>query len=162
MSVLIDLSRDAYVFAQALDNSGETEYWIVSDRGERYDKLEPTDQRLWFIREQIDEASASKRQLPLQGRELDFRANLSGVGVLTIKPTTLDVDGRISPVLMLFNLYGGMRGQTLAALRAILTVMGRELSQSASSEIDKLHRMLNWPRPVLFFTLLFAKLRSKN
>jgi hypothetical protein len=160
---VLDLSRNAYMFAQALDNSGEFEYWIVSRHGEHFDKLEPTDQRLRLIRKQIDEAASTfKRKLPFEGQELDCRASLSGAGVITIRPTTLDIDGRASPVLMLFNLYGDMRGQVAVALRTILDAMGRELTQSASLEIDKLDRMLKWPRPLLFLALIFGKRGSKN
>lgn len=161
MSVL-NLSRHAYLFAQALDNSGDSEYWVASAHGESYDKLDHTDQRLRLIRNQIDKAAELKQNLPLQGQELNWQTTLSGVCLITARPITLDAGGRISPVLMLLNIYGGTRGQTAYILRAILGAMGRELSKNAIAEIDQLQQMLNWPRPILFVALLLAKLRSNT
>lgn len=159
---MLDLSTDAYMFAQALDNSGEPEYWIIRQCGTQFDKLEATDRRLRLVRAKIDETLALQRQPTHPSRELECQATLSGIGVITVRPTTLDVHGRISPVLMLLNVYSDMRHHAAVTLRAIPRVTGRELSQNAAKEIEKVQRTLNWPRLFLFLRLFFTKTRSFN
>ncbi|MYM65701.1 hypothetical protein GTP45_02490 [Pseudoduganella sp. FT55W] len=153
----LDLSRSIYLYGQALDNSGDVEYWCTQDGGHRHDKLESTDGRLRGIRHVIDEVLSTGRLLPISTTEFECRATLDGSCVVVVRPVTKDADGRVSPVLMLFSLYSGGRHSAIASLRAIPAFMGRELSIETGKQFPHLGRLLNWPRPLIFFALLFQK-----
>lgn len=154
---MLDLSNDAYIFSQALDNNGDAEYWSIRKNGEIFRKLNQKDEKLRSVRRNIDETMASGSCL-FQGQELACWVVQSGVGVISIKPTTLDAHGRISPVLILFNIYAGMQSDIAVAVRAIPHVMQRKLSLGVIAEIEKLQRVLKWPRALVFLSILFNKI----
>lgn len=157
----LDLSNCAYFFAQALDNSGEAEYWSVSNQGARYDQLDMTDPRLILVRENIDAASMLEKFYFFNSEIMDVRMSLAGLGLISIRPSTLDINGRLSPVLMIFNINGAIRSHVAATLNGILAQMGRDLPQVATPDVEKFQKMLNLSRPVLFFTLFLSKIWNK-
>jgi hypothetical protein len=152
-----NLLRDTYLYGQALDNSGDAEYWCIQDFGYRYDRLETGDSRSGLIRKKIDEVMARGRILSLETEEIECRASLTGSCVVTIRPETTDVDGRVSPVLMLFNIYSGKRSEAVAPLHAIPDLMGRQLGYKALKGLGKLQKILGWPRLVIFLALFLQK-----
>lgn len=155
---VLDLLREVYIFAQTLDNAGATEYWVMPDRSGRYEKLTASDSRLREIRAKLDLASAGTRHFPVRALDIDGKTSLTGECVITIRPLTLDVDGRVSPVLVLFNVLGSSRQQAAAALLHIPHLLGRTFSQAADEEIDRLQHLLRQPWFVLLPRLFFAKL----
>ncbi|MBE3026329.1 hypothetical protein [Janthinobacterium sp. GW458P] len=157
----LDLPNCAYFFAQALDNSGEVEYWRISEQGARYDKLEMADPKLALIRKNIDEAAMLEAFYFFKGETLDIRMSFAGSGLISIRPSTLDIDGRISPVLMIFNVHGDLRHHVATVVNGILGQMGRDLSRGSVADVEKLQRILNLPRPVLLFTLFLSKIWNK-
>ncbi|WP_152546573.1 hypothetical protein [Janthinobacterium lividum] len=157
----LDLPNCAYFFAQTLDNSGEAEYWGGSDQGGRYDKLGMADPKLTLIRKHIDEAAMFGKFIFFKSEMLDVRMSFSGLGLISVRPSTLDIDGRISPVLMIFNVRGDLRNHVATVMKEILGQMGRDLSRGSLADVEKLQRILNFPRPVLFFTLFLSKIWNK-
>lgn len=157
---MLDLSSNAYLYAQALDNSGNTEYWVLEDSGAKLEKLEPHDLRLRLLRATIDATRAATRCFSSSSGDIEGRAQLSGDCVIAIRPVTLDVDGRVSPVLLVTNIYGEARMQVTTAIRAIPDVLGRGLSAHTNAEIKKLERELSRRPWVQLFRLFVAKLRS--
>ena len=157
---MLDLSKTAYFYAQALDNSGDVAYWKVDDGGVIFQQIDSDHTHL--LREKIDHSINFGQQLFSHGDYLECRATWNGEGVITIKPLTLDINGRISPVLLLLNIYGESRSNAAAMLRYIPELTGRKLSEAALDEIKKLQRLLNLPRLLLLLVLLLSKLRNKN
>lgn len=153
---MLDLRRELYLFAQALDNSGDTDYWAVDSRSGHSEKLAPNDPRRRAIRVTLDSVSVGARRFPNCGFEIDGKSLLSGECFLTIKPVTLDADGRVSPVVLLFSVLGRSRTQAANALQKVPDLMGRTLSQVTIEEIARLERMLRLPRFILLPRLLFA------
>jgi hypothetical protein len=157
----LDLPNCAYFFAQALDNGGGAEYWRISDQGARYDKLGMTDPKLALIRKNIDEVAMLRAFYFFKSETLDVRMSFSGLGLISIRPSTLDIDGRVSPVLMIFNVNGDLRNHVATVVNGILGQMGRDLSRGSVADVEKLQRILNLPRPVLLFTLFLSKIWNK-
>lgn len=159
---MLDLLRHVYFYTQSLENDGETEYWIASNDASRFDRFPYGDARGALIRSKIDTLSQSTCRFPMQGPFLQGQATLLGDCQLTLSPITLDVDGRFSPVIVLFNVFGASRRHAARTLRKVPVFMGRELNEAALDGIDKLQEILALPRPVLLFRLLVARVRRKN
>lgn len=157
---MLDLSKTAYFYAQALDNSGNAEYWKVDDSGARFQQIESDHTHL--LREKIDHSINFGQQLFSHSDYLECRATWNGEGVITIKPLTLDINGRVSPILLILNIYGEPGSNVATMLRYIPELTGRKLSEAALDEIKKLQRLLKLPRLLLLLLLLLSKLRNKN
>lgn len=155
---MLDLFREVYIFAQTLDNAGDTEYWIGPDSSGRYDKLPTGDTRLREIRAKLDSICGTPQHFPVRALDIDGKTSITGECVITIRPQTLDVNGRVSPVLVLFNVLGSSRQQAASALLHIPNLLGRTFSQAAVAEIESLQRLFRQPWYVLLPRLLFAKL----
>lgn len=157
MTAKVDLGREAYLYAQDLDNDGGTEYWRVGDGGEISERLLPSDARLLDVRSRLDGLQQAGRSWSLSGR-LACRVNLHGDCVITIEPRTLDVDGRVSPVLLLFNALAPVRHQATAVLAGIPLLMERALTDEDMAAIASLKGALAWPRWIIFLHLvLFSR-----
>lgn len=158
---MLDLSQHAFIYAQALDNEGNPEYWLVRDDGSAFDRLTLSDARLPAIRRYIDELMATGRVWSSGSEGLECRVSWSGVCVISIKPLTRDADGRLSPVLLLFNVLGRKRVQGTIALASIQSVMGRELVSADVKHIAELKKFLQWPRLLILLHIVFFSRRKK-
>lgn len=154
---MLDLSRDAFIYAQALGNEGDVDFWCVRIGEMAFEKLPLTDKNLPSVRACLDEMVSSGHHWPMGSGALVCQVRLSGVCVVTIKPMTLDIDGRISPVLMLFNAFGPDRRNAAKALKTIPDVLGRQLSQAVMDDINKLQRLLRWPAWLIFIRIIFTR-----
>ena len=85
--MMLDLSEKAFIYAQALDNKGDPEYWIVNSSG-TIDRLPLTDARLSSVREQLDTLMATGRHWGTSSASLGCRINRSGACVISIEPVT--------------------------------------------------------------------------
>lgn len=159
---MLDLCHHAYLYAQALDNQGDPEYWQAGHAGAALDRLALGDERLPLIRRLIDDLASIGRRWSIGTGRLDCRVNCKGECVITIHPVTRDVDGRISPVLVLFNALGPRRLQAVTALSELEGHMGRSLSSVDRAEIEQLKKLLLRPRICLAFHIMFTSRRSKK
>ena len=162
MTAKLDFSGDAFLYAQALDNSGKSEYWHISDCAAGLRPLEPEDVRRRAIQESIDKLQATGRNWPIFGGGITCRVSWSGDCVITFRPTTRDADGRISPVLLICNVFSVRENQILLAWESIETCLHRELSQEDKSVVTHLARMLRWPQWLLFLNILIFSRSLKN
>lgn len=160
MTRVLDLCSNAFLYAQALDNSGESEYWILRYSKTRPEKLESLDPRLRLIRELIDTMAEMPQCIISGSNNFECRAKLSGDCVITIRPTTLDADGRISPMLFLFNLYSAERGRAPSIMYTATDTLERKLGDSSGAELLGLAQELARPLWILFFRVFIAKVRN--
>ncbi len=162
MTAKLDFSGDAFLYAQALDNSGKSEYWHISDCAAGLRPLEPEDVRRRAIQESIDKLQATGRNWPIFGGSINCRVSWSGDFVITFRPANRDADGRISPVLLICNVFSVRENQILLAWESIETCLHRELSQEDKSVVTHLARMLRWPQWLLFLNILIFSRSLKN
>lgn len=162
MTAKLDFSGDVFLYAQALDNSGDSEYWHISGHAAGLWLLKPEDVRRHAIRDSIDTLQATGRSWPIFGGGVTCRVSWSGDCVITFRPTTRDADGRVSPVLLICNVFSAQENQILLAWESIATSLHRELAQEDRSAVTHLARMLRWPQWLLFLNILIFARSAKN
>lgn len=148
---MLDLSNDVYIYAQSLDNSGDVEYWRARER------LSPGDPALDAVRRVIDatiEQGAKIRSIP---GELECWATTGGPCIIQLYPKTLDVDGRVSPVILLFNIYGKNRSGVGLLIKSVPQVTGRQLRETTFLAIEGVLRVVRWPAFLTKLYVLFKK-----
>jgi hypothetical protein len=162
MTTVLDLKRNAFIYAQDLDNKGGTEYWCISDSGTKFDRLKISDQRTSLISQNLDEMNIYGRYLSLGIKSFECKVRWSGTCTVTIRPNTLDANGRLSPVIVILSLLSADRHQATAALEAIPKILGRELGQKTLKDIVTFRRILKFPSLLLFFSIILLSRRKKN
>lgn len=158
---MLDLSRYSYFFAQSLDNKGNPEYWCLRHDEGKWERMDLSDPRLAEVRRRIDDLMEKGRSYNFGATSIDFRFRLSGVGVVTLRPITRDISGRVSPVLMLFCALGPGRAKAALALSGIPQLMGRNLDDVTIDDIYCFKRAMKWPRCALFFRISLFGRREK-
>ncbi len=142
-----------YLFAQALNNSGAVEFWRHSDDPTGWNKLSLDDSLTHELRQTMD-ALMERGRIYFQSTGVECRAFLAGPALIKLTPATLDVDGRLSPVLLQFNYL--RRAQSWRSIESVMNLVSRELSGEVMSEFAQLQDRLGRPRLLIFFDLLFA------
>lgn len=154
--------RDAiYIYAQALDNSGETDYWCASN-SEVYKLSKYSDPEAVVFREFIDDVQTNGRHWPIIAGNLQCRVTWKGNCLITVKPMTLDEAGRLSPVLLFLNIYKNQRRDVINVLETLSNITGREISDDDDNGINHLERVLNWPRWRIFLHIAIYSRRVRN
>lgn len=162
MTTFLDLKRNAFIYTQDLDNKGGTECWCISDSGMKFDRLNVFDQRTPVICEYLDEMNIYGRHLSLGSESFNCQVRWSGIFTVTIKPKTLDVNGRFSPVVVIFSLLSANRCQAATAIDAIPKILGRQLGQTTLKDVAILRRNLKWPSLLLWFSSILLSRRKRN
>lgn len=153
---MIELKRTAYLYAQELDNSGDTHY-LAFDADTRIWNLMPmSDDRLTPLRLTLDTLSETGRCY-MQFEGVTCHAGFSGDALVKLSPTTLDAAGRVSPILFLFNVFSEHWEQAIAGLPAQLGRMSRELSPAVEAQLSSLRSRLARPKLLFFLILLFCR-----
>jgi hypothetical protein len=162
MTSKIDLRHEAYLYAQDLNNEGGVAYCRISEGGAVGEQLVRPDPRLPHLRRLLDEIQNAGRAWAIGGTALSCRVTLTGECVIKVLPVTLDVDGRVSPVLLLFNALGPSRELGATALAALPTYMNRQLDQPSLAALGRLKPLLALPRWILFLHIFFHSKRAIN
>lgn len=157
-----DLKRHAYLYAQSLSNNGDYELLCAG-----YDEPCATDvisscAQNRDVRRNHDFLMSAGRVLNLGSSSIECRVNLSGLCLVVIRPTTRDRSGRISPVLILFNIFSRRRASVVRILRLIPDFMGRELGEECLRGIDRLEGFLRYPLLILYIRLIFLRKESSD
>ncbi|WP_375184691.1 hypothetical protein [Aquabacterium sp.] len=160
MTSKLDLRREAYLYAQDLNNEGGVAYCRVSEGGAVGEHLVRPDPRLPHVRQLLDEIQSVGRAWAVGGNSLSCRVTLRGDCVIAVRPVTLDADGRVSPVLLLFNALGASRKLGAAALEAVPTYLNRLLDQPTQEDLGRLKQLLALPRWILFLHIVFQSKRA--
>jgi hypothetical protein len=160
MTSLLRAESSAFIYAQTLDNSGDSEYWRFDVGSLGAQRIDLRDPKRKAVRDVLDtvQAEATAR---LIGVDLLYRRQRSGAYVITVKPVTLDKDGRISPVLVVFPDLKVMR---LLGQRTLLTIesdLGRHFSEQTRHGIDRFSRILTWPLYLVRIYLFICSRRVK-
>lgn len=162
MIASFNLSRQAYLYAQTLDNQGASEYWSISLDGTGIEPVLSSDPRTVLVRDALDTLQANGRSLPLTTKAITCRVMWDGNCVVTIRPLTRDVHGRVSPVLFLCNILGSRRASIMEAWESIASVTGRQFNKHDRAELTCLASRLQRPRWIVFLYILFFSRRPKN
>lgn len=160
MTSKLDLRYEAYLYAQDLNNEGGVAYCRISGGGAVGERLVMPDQRLPHVRQLLDEIQNAGRAWAVGGNALSCRISLTGDCVITVRPVTLDANGRVSPVLLLFNALGPSRRLGAAALTAVPTCLNRQLDQSTLQGLARLKQLLALPRWIIFLHIVFQRKRA--
>lgn len=153
---MLDLKNNSYLYAQALDNSGDTQFWSVNNLDGSWSLIRNNDIQIPQLQYALDLITTTGRCYA-QSDNLSCYATFSGPALIKLSPATLDVDGRISPILLLFDIFSEHRGGTLASLPHQLTYMSRELSPSGREQFSNLFCYITKPRILVFLSLLFCR-----
>lgn len=153
-----DIADDVLMYAQALNNSGETEYW------RNYTRIASNAPDAAALRKVIDFVfgsgtlvykSKSRSQLWLGG---------AGWLIIKIFPDALDSGGRDSPVLIAFNRNSKKRKPLTASEINQALSAGRKCGEGTLADLDKLLAFSRRPLWVIrlyaFFIQVFGGLRK--
>lgn len=162
MTANLNFEREAYIYAQTLENNGQSEYWLVSRESGKINKIKESDILILDIQSGIDFVYALRQRWTTTETKFDCRISLNGLCTITIHPLTLDVDGRISPVVLLFNVLGPFRHRGLLALTEIQYTLNRKFSESDISNLTHLMRILRWPSFFIFLHIVFHRQKASN
>lgn len=145
--------NSAYLFAQALNNSGAVEFWRLTDASAGWNRLSLDDPLVHGVRQTMD-ALMERGRIYFQSAGIECRAFLAGPALVKLTPATLDVDGRLSPVLLQFNYLS--RSHSWESIEPAMNLVSREVSGDVMSELAQLQDRLRRPRFLIFFDLLFC------
>lgn len=161
MTYLPSPESTAFIYAQALDNSGDSEYLLCRSGSAIPERIDGADSRTRSVREVIDavHAVASARRI---GDGLLYRRQQGGAFVLTVKPVTLDVTGRISPVVVVFPDMRTFQQVGQKSLWAIQSVMGRQLAGQTCQDIFLLKKIFSMPLFLAWIILYFFSSKVEN
>ena len=162
MTAGLNLRHEAYLYAQNLDNAGGTEYWRLAASGSICERLESPDLRLCSVRERLDALQSTGRSWRIPGVCLQCRVGRKGDCVLTVRPESLDLGARVSPVLLLFNALSPSRLQAAVALAVIPELMGRKMAPNNYDAEARLKRALKWPAFIIFLHIFFFSREAAN
>lgn len=155
MTSLLRSEAGAFLYAQALDNEGDPEYWWLPTGGASPERIDLADERAVAVRELIDDVQANSIPRQLRGG-LYYRRQKPGAFVITVKPETLDADGRVSPVLAVFPDFNALRDMGERAVQSIEIDLGRRLSVPTRHAIARLSKVLVKP-PCLARAFLYLQ-----
>lgn len=153
---MLDLKQHSYLYAQALNNSGDAQFWSVSNLDNCWTAILNSDNKIPQLQHTLDSIATTGRCY-IQSEDLSCYATFSGPALIKLSPSTLDDDGRISPILLLFDMFSAHREGMLASLSSQLTYISRDLSPSGREQFSNLFCHITKPRILIFLSLLFCR-----
>lgn len=144
------------VYAQSLDNSGAVEmlsYQAVSGAFEDVSE-QPRDKALLALMDRLLSSDTVWRigQSPLQ-----LYWCWSGDCILQAQPVERDAAGRVSPVMLVFNMWTAQRKDILRVAETIHHVMRRSFDAAARADFATLQKLLNYPALIIFLRMLLTR-----
>jgi hypothetical protein len=161
MTSALKIESGAYLYGQALDNEGGVDYRSILPERVSAQCIDPSDPSLMALRGFIDYLHNAIRPRRF-GRTLVYRFQAPSTIVVTVKPLSLDVNGRISPVLVLLQSWQAFSEISGRAFLAIESDMGRQLSTYAKSDISRFAKVLALPRWLVRPCLYLLSSRIKH
>lgn len=153
--------ESAYLYAQGLDNSGDTLCWLSRAVGE-YQELDYADpQRVTFLHS-LDHVQNIGRQWPVGSDSLECTVTYRGDCLIKIKPLTRDIGGRVAPVILLFNVFSDLRKNAARMLFDCEALMQRELSTEHHEAFNQLGKIMHWPRIIIALHILLYSKSSRK
>lgn len=144
------------VYAQSLDNSGAVEmlsYQAVSGAFEDVSE-QPRDKALLTLMDRLLSSDMVWRigQSPLQ-----LYWSWSGDCIVQAQPVERDAAGRVSPVMLVFNMWTAQRKEILRVAETIQHVMHRSFDTAAMADFATLQKLLNYPALIIFLRMLLTR-----
>lgn len=141
------ICNDVFMYAQALDNSGETEYW------RNYTRVAGSEPESAALRQVIDRVFGSGRKAYQGKHGSEYWLGDNGWSIIKAYPETLDLGGRVSPVLIVFNGKSVKRKNVSVSDVCRALSAGRRISECSLVELEK---MVSFARLPLWVVRLFA------
>lgn len=157
MTVVHNSRGSVCLYAQSLNNSGKNTC-LISTTLNGFLELDADDPARLALLRVIDTLSNDGWHWQLGADTLDCRVNCRGDCLVTIRPLTRDVSGRLAPIMLLFNIWDDQRRLATSILLDGGLLMERELSAEHLRDIARLNQIMRWP-PVLIalHTLIFSR-----
>lgn len=157
MTALAERLNGVVLYAQTLDNSGDTLCWHVTDFNAHHTIHEFDSHRAEVIH-RIDAIEDAGRSWLVNTPVVKCRVLFNGDCLLTITPVTLDASGRNAPVQVLFNVYARGHVQWISLLRHWIVKIKRDLSADVQASILEVDKVLQMPWPVIaLHVVLFSR-----
>ncbi|WP_286736599.1 hypothetical protein [Pseudomonas sp. PGPPP4] len=134
----------AYLYAQTLDNSGDSLCWLSKTPGE-YQEIDYADPRRTEVLRSLDHVHNNGRLWPVGSDSFECKVTFQGDCLIKINPLTRDFGGRLAPIVLIFNVYDGLRQSVARMLLDCEKLMRRDFSVEQRSAIDALEKILSWP-----------------
>lgn len=145
------------VYAQSLDNSGAVEmlsYQAVSGAFEDVSE-QPRDKALLAL---MDGLLASKRVWHIGPSPLHLYWSWNGDCIVQAQPVERDAAGRLSPVMLMFNMWTAQRKDILRVAESIHHVIHRSFDSTAKADFATLQKLLDCPALIIFLRLWLTRL----
>jgi len=158
---MFSFSDSVFTYSQDLDNKGGSEYWMLEQHSGYIQKLTDSDSRRRDIRNCIDELTGFGKYWFVNEFDINCRLRFSGECIIKLLPVSCDVSGRVSPVVVFFNIFE-LQAENLSRIVFLIErKLGRKLSEKSMEGMNKLEKYLSWPRWFLFLNVLFFSRSTK-
>lgn len=161
MTVGFERHKSAYLYAQSLDNSGDSLCWRSSAGGE-YQELDLSDPQRAAMLHALDYVQNTGRDWPVGSESLECKVTFQGDCLVKVKPLTRDAGGRVAPVILLFNVFFGIRKNAGRMLFDCEALMLREFSSEHRAAISSLERVMSWPFLFIVLHVIIHSRKCKN
>jgi hypothetical protein len=161
MIVLIDSSKPVYLYAQELDNSGNSICLSSSVSGEYQDVSASSSQRdeiLYFL----DQVQRSGRRWWISSQEMECITTFYGDCLVKLNPVTRDCVGRVAPIVVLFNVRSAFRSIVGRVLLDSEKFTSRVCSSEQRAQIFRLQKMLNFHWLFISVHIIFFSRKRSN
>lgn len=147
MVSLHSICDDVLMYAQALDNSGDTECW------RDYARMESGAPEAAALRKVIDLVFSSGRKIYQGKHGSEYWLGKDGWSIIKAYPETLDCGGRESPVLIVFNGNSAKRKAVSVSEACRVLVLNRRIGPNKLAELEKMVLFVRLP---LWVTYILA------
>jgi hypothetical protein len=161
MTSQINYLKEPFIYAQSLDNSGNTECWVISlDLVAK--KVTPSESDVKSILNTIDSVRSEGRVWSIGNQNVRFYVLLDGACVVRIKPVDLDASGRFSYIQIVANNYSEIRVMAADALSNIADITSRRTDGSEVTIANRFKNILRLPRWFIFIHMCLFSRRVLN
>lgn len=161
MTSQINYLKEPFIYAQSLDNSGNTECWAISpDLVAK--KITPSETDIKSILNTIDSVRSEGRVWSIGNDYVKFYVLLNGACVVRIKPLDLDASGRSSYIQIVANNFSETRLMAAEALSNVSDITYRRTDGSEVTIAARFKKILRLPRWFIFIHMCLFSRRVFN
>ncbi|TMP20417.1 hypothetical protein CWC02_06105 [Pseudoalteromonas sp. S2721] len=144
-----------YFYTQTLDSGGDTQYFKLDRRSCRIFHLNSSSNEGELIRQVLDSFSNTGRQWRIANHTINCKVTFYGDCLICLEPDTRDESGRISPIMMLLNVYDNKLNLDTELVENLEKLTNRKFNENYKSNIKRLFDFLNGNKFYLFLHILF-------
>lgn len=144
------------VYAQSLDNSGAVELLSYQAASGAFEDVseQPRDKALLAL---MDSLLTSERVWRMGQSPLQLYWSWNGDCIVQAQPVERDAAGRVSPVMLIFNMWTAQRKDILRVAETMHHAMRRSFEATARADFATLQKLLDAPAWIIFLRMWLTR-----